>query len=112
MRAQTLATEGEETEANSVIFEKQTTKSHNQSYSSTVDFLKRPSFDDCCRSRINLDQLVMEGTVKVRRRLFFYKRRQLYLLEDGTVFIVKDGHINNEFKLTKHTEITHICEGN
>lgn len=53
----------------------------------------------------------MEGFVKVRRRLFFYKKRQLFLLEDGSVFIVKEGHINNEFRLNKHTEVTHISEG-
>ncbi len=53
----------------------------------------------------------MEGLVKVRRRLFFYKKRQLFLFENGTLLIVKKGHINNEIKLSKGTEISHICDG-
>jgi hypothetical protein len=54
----------------------------------------------------------MEGEVKVRRKLFFYKERQLFLLEDGSVFLVKRGHINNELKLLQHTEVTYLNEGN
>lgn len=48
----------------------------------------------------------MEGFIKVRRKLFFYKKRQLILMEDGTVFIVKLGHISNEIKLNKYSEVT------
>jgi len=49
----------------------------------------------------------MESIVKVRRKLFFYKRRRLILLEDGQVFVIKMGHISNEIKLSKNTEISH-----
>jgi hypothetical protein len=52
----------------------------------------------------------MEGFVNVRRKLFFYKRRQMLLLEDGSIFILKKGHINNEMKLTAKTEIKHQCD--
>ena len=73
-----------------------------------TDFITKHKFDACCKGRIDMDKIVMEGPVKVRRRLFFYKKRQLFLLEDGTVFVVKKGHISNEIKLSKHTEITHL----
>jgi hypothetical protein len=53
----------------------------------------------------------MEGFVKVRRKLFFYKRRQMFLMEDGKVLIVKNGHISNEMVLNKHAEIAHQCDG-
>lgn len=71
------------------------------------EFVVKHMFDACCRSKIDLDKIVMESLVKVRRKLFFYKRRQMVLLEDGSVFIVKHGHISNEIKLAKNTEIAH-----
>ena len=52
----------------------------------------------------------MESMVNVRRKLFFYKRRQMLLLEDGTVFIMKRGHINNEIRLTPKTQVEQQCD--
>jgi hypothetical protein len=52
----------------------------------------------------------MESMVNVRRKLFFYKRRQMLLLEDGTVYILKNGHINNEMRLSSKTQINHQCD--
>lgn len=63
-------------------------------------------FDECCRGKIDENEIVMEGWVKVRRKLFFYKKRQLILMEDGTVYIIKLGHISNEIKLNKYSEVS------
>jgi ribosome biogenesis protein Tsr3 len=47
----------------------------------------------------------MEGQVKVRRKLFFYKKRRLILMEDGIIFLVKHGHIKTEIVLDHNTKI-------
>ena len=52
----------------------------------------------------------MESSVNVRRKLFFYKRRQLYLMEDGTIYIVKKGHINNEMMLSDRSSVAFVCD--
>ena len=103
VKAKYLTTESEDTEAYSIIDAR---SAHNI----PTEFLIKHKFDECCQGKIDVDQIVMEGWVRVRRKLFFYKRRQLFLMENGMVYIVKDGHISNEIKLSKHTEITHICE--
>lgn len=71
------------------------------------NFLVDYHLDECCRDIIDCNKIVMEGFVRLRRKLFFYKRRQMFLLEDGSVFIVKLGHISNELKLSAKTEITY-----
>ena len=35
----------------------------------------------------------------------------MLLLEDGTIYILKNGHINNEMRLTSKTQINHQCDG-
>ncbi len=50
--------------------------------------------------------MVMDGQVKVRRKLFFFKKRYMILLEDGTVYMTKEGHITFQIVLDKRTEIT------
>jgi hypothetical protein len=52
----------------------------------------------------------MESYVNVRRKLFFYKRRQMYLMEDGTIYIVKKGHINNEMMLSDRSNVGVVCD--
>lgn len=31
-------------------------------------------------------------------------------MENGFVYILKGGHINNELRLSKNTEISHLCD--
>ncbi len=52
----------------------------------------------------------MESYVNVRRKLFFYKRRNMYLMENGMIFIVKKGHINNELKLSDRSTVSVVCD--
>lgn len=73
----TTATESDDPNTFSMVDPKQT------QLQLSAGFVAAERFDACCRSRINVDQIVMEGPVKVRRKLFFYKRRHLILLEDG-----------------------------
>ena len=80
----------------------------NISNAATADFgdaVKTYKFDECCQGLIDVDSIVMEGYVNVRRKLFFYKRRQLLLIEDGTLYILKHGHINNQLQLNSKTQI-------
>jgi len=48
---------------------------------------------------------VMEGKVKLRRNLIFFKKRKMILLEDGRVVLGKDNQIKNTFILDRLTEI-------
>jgi len=73
----TTATEPEDPNSFSMVDPKQTQLMLNPG------FVASERFDACCRHRIDVDQIVMEGSVRLRRKLFFYKRRQLILLEDG-----------------------------
>lgn len=50
----------------------------------------------------------MEGKVKLRRNLIFYKRRNMILLEDGRVILTKDKEIRSVFFLDQGTEISLI----
>jgi hypothetical protein len=60
--------------------------SKNSELPDMSDFIIKNPYQD---SRIDSDKIVNEGWVNVRRKLFFYKRRQLILMEDGTVFVMK-----------------------
>ena len=65
-------------------------------FTEAVDYSLQHYFDPCCVGKVDTRLIVMESYVNVRRKLFFYKRRQMYLLENGQIFIIKKGHINNE----------------
>jgi len=47
----------------------------NNIASNFSETIKKYNFDECCKNRINVDNIVMESMVNVRRKLFFYKRR-------------------------------------
>lgn len=38
-----------------------------------VELKQRKWFDDCCKDKVDINKIVMEGNVKVRRKLFFYR---------------------------------------
>ncbi len=48
---------------------------------------------------------VMEGKVKLKRTLFFFKKRKMILLEDGRVLFAKDHKIKGICRLDRHAEI-------
>ena len=48
---------------------------------------------------------VMEGKVKLRRNLIFFKHRDMILLEDGRVILAKDREVRTVFALDRSTEI-------
>lgn len=55
---------------------------------------------------IDLNMKVMEGKIKLRRNLIFFKRRTMILLEDGRVILAKDREVRGVFIIDKKTEIT------
>ena len=68
----------------------------------------RHHFDDCCVHRARFfSRKYWEGEVKVKRQFFRMKRRYMILFEDGTVLLLRRGHIRAEFDLTENkTDIT------
>jgi hypothetical protein len=61
--------------------------------------------------QIDLNMKVMEGKVKLRRTLFFFKKRKMILLEDGKVIFAKENKIKGVCRLDRHAEITLINKG-
>jgi len=55
-------------------------------------------FDECCVYRARfLSRKYWEGEVKVRRKFFLLRVRYIILFEDGTVLVLRKGHIKMEF---------------
>ncbi|CDW85011.1 serine threonine-protein kinase pk61c [Stylonychia lemnae] len=77
------------------------TDDHETTFSE-FEMVQTPAQD---KSKIDLNLRVMEGKVKLRRNLIFYKKRKMILLEDGRVILAKDNLIRNVFVLNKCTEI-------
>ena len=54
---------------------------------------------------IDLNMKVMEGKVKLKRTLFFYKKRSMILLEDGKVIFAKERRIKSMCRLDRFSDI-------
>jgi hypothetical protein len=54
---------------------------------------------------VDLNMKVMEGKVKLKRSLFFFKKRQMILLEDGKVIFAKHRKIKSMCRLDRFSEI-------
>ena len=54
---------------------------------------------------IDLNMKVMEGKVKLKRTLFFYKKRLMVLLEDGKVIFAKERKIKAMCRLDRFSDI-------
>lgn len=55
--------------------------------------------------------VIMSGKVKKRTKLFFYKKRSMYVLEDGRlIFKRENGKVEEEFPLDPSTEISLVKE--
>jgi hypothetical protein len=65
-------------------------------------------FDDCCKYRVDMNLKVMSDKIKVRRKLFFWRTRFLIILENGHLFLTKNGHIRQEMILDENAEISII----
>eukprot|EP00347_Sterkiella_histriomuscorum_P006028 403354346 len=80
-------------------------------YLQEYEMINHSHIDDCLDLNmqygpIDLNMKVMEGKVKLRRNLIFFKRRTMILLEDGRVILTKDKDVRTVFILDKSTEIT------
>ena len=47
-----------------------------------------------------------EGEIKLRRKIFLFKRRYMLVFEDGTLLILRHGHIKSEYKINDQSEIS------
>lgn len=58
-------------------------------------------------TRLDYKKKVFEGFVKVKRKLFFYKKRFMILQEDGLVVFAKpNGRVRCDMQIDDLTEIT------
>ena len=80
---------------------------------SVVNVVKKPTddinryFDQCCVYRARfLSRKYWEGEVKVYRKIFLKKPRYMILFEDGTLLLLRRGHIRTEYLIDDTAEIT------
>lgn len=67
----------------------------------------RKYFDECCIQRAkNLSRKYWEGEVKVKRKLFLLRTRYMILFEDGTLLLLRRGHIRAEIYINERTEVS------
>jgi serine/threonine protein kinase len=63
-------------------------------------------FDECCIYRVRfLTRKYWEGEVKVRRKFFLIRSRYLILFEDGTLMVLRKGHIKMEYVIDDDADI-------
>lgn len=59
----------------------------------------------------NGSPIIMSGMVRKRNKIFFFKKRNMYVLESGLVIIKKmNGRTEESIQLTKASEITELKE--
>lgn len=64
-------------------------------------------FDSCCNYRARfLARKHWEGEVKVQRKIFMKKPRYMILFEDGTLLLLRRGHIRSEYLMDETAEVT------
>jgi hypothetical protein len=65
------------------------------------------SLDPCCIQRaLTLSRKYWEGEVKVRRKFILLRSRFLMLFENGTVLVLRKGHIKAEYLIDENSTIT------
>eukprot|EP00347_Sterkiella_histriomuscorum_P007241 403349719 len=63
---------------------------------------------DCC-TRLDYNKKIFEGHVKVKRRLFFYKKRFMILQDDGlVVFARQNGRVRCDLLIDETSEIIQL----
>ncbi|CDW75605.1 UNKNOWN [Stylonychia lemnae] len=72
-------------------------------------FFNKIENEDCCSGVVDYKRGVFEGEVKVRRKLFFYKRRYMIIQDNGIILLArKSGRMRCDMFIDGNTEITRL----